>query len=54
MGEDKVTLPKWYLKVLLIILGVQTLLLLGSLALNLWINFKINMFLRFSGNAGID
>ena len=54
MSEDEVIIPKRYLKALLIVLAVQTLLLFGSLALNLWINFKINMFLRFSGNTGID
>lgn len=47
------TIPKRYIKALLIILALQTLLLLGSLALNLWINFKLNLFLRSPGN-GID
>ena len=46
-------IPKWYIRALLIVLAIQTLLLLGSLALNLWINVKINRFLRSPGN-GID
>ena len=44
-AEESVMVPKWYLKALLIFVALQVLLSLGSLALNLWINFKINRLL---------
>lgn len=53
LSDEVVKIPKRYIKALLIVLALQTLLLLGSLALNLWINFKLNLFLRSPGN-GID
>jgi hypothetical protein len=44
MSDEYVRIPTWYVKALLLLVAVQVLLSLGSLALNLWINFKINLF----------
>ena len=51
---EYVSIPKWYLKALLGVLAVQVLLSLASIALNLWINFKINMFWTENGQLVID
>jgi hypothetical protein len=37
-----------YFKIIIVLLGIQILLTVGLLALNLWLNFKINWFQRES------
>jgi len=51
---EYVSIPKWYLKALLVMVAFQVLLSLASIALNLWINFKINMFRTGNGQPFID
>ena len=51
---EYVRIPKWYLKALLVILAFQVLISIASIALNLWINFKINMFWSRNGQPFID
>jgi hypothetical protein len=51
---EYVRIPKWYLKALLIILAFQVLLSVASIALNLWINFKLNIFWSRNGQPIID
>jgi hypothetical protein len=51
---EYVSIPKWYLKALLVVLALQVLLSLASIVLNLWINFKINMFWTRDGQPFID
>jgi hypothetical protein len=52
--KEYVRIPKWYIKALLLLLGFQVLLSLASIALNLWINFKINMFAPSPNGPLID
>ena len=44
MSNESVLISKRYLRALLIMLIIQTILLLGIGALTVWINFKINWF----------
>lgn len=41
-----------YFKIIIVLLGIQILLTFGLLALNLWMNFKINWFQQ--GSTLID
>jgi hypothetical protein len=54
MTNESVVIPKWYLRTVLIILIIQTILLLGIGVLTVWINFKINWFQSGSPDTIID
>jgi hypothetical protein len=52
--KEYVSIPKWFIKALLVMLALQMLFTFASIALNLWINFKINRFWTGDGQPFID
>lgn len=54
MTNKSVVISQGYLRTVLIILIIQTILLLGIGALTVWINFKINWFQSGSRDTIID